>query len=119
MKSNLRVRFAVQAQQDLNSILRYTMETWDEVLADAYGEKLLNGIDSLSHFPEMGVARDQLVRGMKQLIIEQHSVYALATADELIVMRILHKRMNPHRQVWPTLNADNQGVSRSPDSGSK
>ena len=60
----------------------------------AAAERLASNIDDrcnlLSHFPEMGRARDELAPGVRSVLVKPYVLFYRVTATAVEILRILH-----------------------------
>lgn len=89
-------KFTVQAKLDLDEIRDYTLETWGADQAYLYVGKLRGGFESIDHDPGVGKDRRELLAGMRSLAVGSHTVFYIQEAGVVIIVRILHQRMDPH-----------------------
>ena len=86
--------FTEKAEADLKHIWKHTHATWGEGQADRY----LYGIDDCCHTlaetPHMGKIANEVGNGVRILRYENHYICYLIHDDTLIVIAILHERMN-------------------------
>ena len=54
MRSNRRLDITEDAEDDLRSILEYTLATWGERQRDVYAERLNSALDELLRYPYSG-----------------------------------------------------------------
>jgi toxin ParE1/3/4 len=94
--SSPRLRLALTrlAQQDLQDLLQFSLETWGSEQLDRYADALLAGLTRLLDFPGIGKTRDDLIEGARMYAIEQHVVIYSVRGRTLRVLRILHRRMD-------------------------
>lgn len=83
------------AKDDFSDILWYTWQRWGEGQRDRYAEKLDAALKTLSHFPNLGIVRNDLFQGCHVLNVEKHSLfYRIAENDRVEIVRILSTRMD-------------------------
>jgi toxin ParE1/3/4 len=92
MPSSRRLRFTPEADADLESLLQYTAQTWGEHQMRVYAALIFEVLDRLATFPGIGRRRDEIAPGLQSHSAAQHVIIYRATADELIVQRIIHGR---------------------------
>lgn len=88
-------KFTVQAKRDLDQIRDYTLENWGVDQAYLYVGKLRDGIESIDHDPGVGKDRRELSTGMRSLAVGRHLVFYTQEPGAVIIVRILHQRMDP------------------------
>lgn len=82
------------AAADLREIARYTTQTWGLVQAERYGEELDLALQQLSLAPDVGRKREAIAPGLRSFPVAQHVAFYVQHKDKIIVLRILHPRMN-------------------------
>jgi toxin ParE1/3/4 len=101
MKSSRRLVFAVDAENDLEVLLAYSLATWSVGQRDAYAERLLDAARDLQTHPRLGRARDDLRPGLRVRLTGQHAICYVADDDTVRIVRILHSKMDPTRHIRP------------------
>lgn len=91
------VRISARADADIDSIAKYSAETWGHLQADVYLTELQAGLDFLAQNPLMGRACDSIQPGLRRYEVEKHVVFYRIVADGIRVVRVLHQRMLPFR----------------------
>jgi plasmid stabilization system protein ParE len=99
--SSHKIVLSALAKEDFSDILWYTWQRWGESQRDRYAEKLDAALKNLSHFPNLGMPRDDLFRGCHVLNVEKHSFFYRITGNNTLeIIRILSTRMNVHRRIF-------------------
>lgn len=93
----LRLELLPGAIADMDSIWDYTVEHWGVRQAQTYLGALNARMQGLLGFPLMGVAQDWLHPGLRRVGEGSHSIYYLRTEDAVLVVRVLHERMDVTR----------------------
>lgn len=93
----MRLELLPGAIADMDSIWDYTVEQWGVDQAQTYLGALNARMRGLLGFPLMGVAQDWLHPGLRRVGEGSHSIYYLPTEDAVLVVRILHERMDVAR----------------------
>ena len=88
------VHLQQRAKQDLQEIWGYSFRTWGMRQADQYYDTLIDGIEQLIDHPEMGLSREDLRRGYRQLQIHRHLVFYRLTPTRIQVIRVLGVQMD-------------------------
>ncbi len=101
MRSDRRITFAPEAEDDLRSLLADTYISWGETQLRAYADRLLTTTRSLTAYPHMGRTRDDLMPGMRSLPAGHHVIYYVADEETVLIFRFLHERMDPARHIRP------------------
>jgi toxin ParE1/3/4 len=84
-----------KALEDLIGIWRYTFEEWGEAQADKYLRQINAGITRLAANPDIGRSRKAIRPHYRSLNINQHVIYYTVTPDTVLIVRVLHGRMDP------------------------
>lgn len=90
---------ASAAKADLKEIYQYGLRQWGQSQSDRYLETLKGSIWSLIEQPLMGIERPELLTGMRSLSIESHILFYRITTRNIEVVRVLHGRQDPVRQL--------------------
>lgn len=90
-----RLQLTGSARADLKSIARFTEQRWGKPQRNAY----LRGMDRVFRMlvgnPFMGKACDEIMEGYRKLPHGAHVIYyRLPSAEELLIVRILHSSMD-------------------------
>lgn len=88
------VRLTIDARQDLDDLLLYSLLTWGEVQMRAYEAAIERAFRNLARYPWLGRARDDIFPSCRSLPVEQHLIYYRPTETEIIVARLLHGRQD-------------------------
>jgi toxin ParE1/3/4 len=93
------VQFSPRAQQDIEDIWDFTLETWGDAKAQTYIRAIQAGAERLRHNPFSGPACDHIRRGYRKLPVGSHMMFYRVENAHIIVVRILHQRMDPQRRL--------------------
>ena len=90
------------AQEDVDRALIYIAAN-DPAAADRMLEELLAALDQGSHFPSSGietvVAGKNRSRIYRRLYVHPYNIYYRIIDEKIIVMRVLHERMEAGRHL--------------------
>jgi toxin ParE1/3/4 len=89
-----RYELARSAAADLLEIIRYSKGTWGAERAQRYREELELAVQQLALSPAMGRKREAIAPGLRSFSVAQHVAFYTQRKDKIIVLRILHPRMN-------------------------
>ena len=89
-----RFDLASPAAADLLDIVRYTHPRWGGAQAQRYREELELALQHLSLTPDVGRKRDAIALGLRSFPVAQHVAFHIERKDRIIVLRVLHPRMN-------------------------
>jgi len=87
------------AREDLLAIYCYSRGRWGQAKADAYLERIKDLLWQLTEQPEMGADRSELLPGIRCLPIASHSIFYQLDAEAIQILRILHGRQDPGRNL--------------------
>ncbi len=90
-------RLSRRAAMDLSAIADYTIGRFGLAQAREYRDQLKSCFDELSKNPMMGRRAEQLAKGLRCFEHGSHVVYYLCGAAEIVVVRVLHFRMDASR----------------------
>jgi toxin ParE1/3/4 len=93
------VRLSPAARRDLQAIWSYTRKTWGLEQADRYIDSLAETFDTLARSPESAPACDHIRPGYRHRRVERHVVYFKIATDGIVVVRVLHERMDAPRRI--------------------
>lgn len=93
------LELTASAQNDLRDILSYTAQQWGEEKLVAYKNTIHKAFESIKDNPLIG--REKMIKGLSvhAFRIESHDVYYLIHARTIIVLRILHEKMDSSRHI--------------------
>lgn len=86
------------AKEDLKNIWRHTYKQWGVRQADKYLNELDHGIGRLIDNPKIGVSCPYAVE-YRQYSINHHIIFYRITETEIVIVRVLHERMEPKRHL--------------------
>jgi toxin ParE1/3/4 len=86
------------AKDDLKDIWRYTYREWGEKQADKYIIELGKGINQLIDNPEIGTTCSYEIK-YHQYAINHHIIFYRINSTEIIIVRVLHERMDPKKHL--------------------
>ena len=92
-------RLSRRAASDLEAIAEYTIERFGVDQARAYRDSLRTCFEQLSGNPGMGRRAEQLSPGLRRFEHRSHIVFYTRSDDEIVVVRILHARMDAPRRL--------------------
>jgi len=84
-----------EAISDLSSILAYSVEQWGRDQAQRYVDEILDGLEKLIVFPQLGTPHDGIRPGYRAILVQHHKAYYQVHTDTVTIIRILHERMDP------------------------
>jgi toxin ParE1/3/4 len=91
-------RFSNRALADLDSIVDYTIRTWDDVQAARYLAQLETASQRLAEIPALGRRCENVRPGLWRIEEGSHVLFFRRVGDDVLICRILHYRMLPEHQ---------------------
>jgi toxin ParE1/3/4 len=88
------LRYTPRAEIDLVEIWRFSAERWDSEQADAYVGQILRTCERLADGTLVGRNADGIQPGLRSRPAGAHVVFYRESADEVLVLRVLHQRMD-------------------------
>jgi toxin ParE1/3/4 len=89
-----RFELATLAAADLLEIVRYSHQAWGGAQAQRYREELDLALQQLSLMPEVGRKRDAIAAGLRSFPVAQHVAFYVQRKHKILVLRLLHPRMD-------------------------
>lgn len=94
-----RFRLTSAARASLVSIGRYTETTHGRRQRDQYLEALDARFHALAAAPMHGIARDDLAEGLRSFPEGKHVIFYVLRNQEIVIVDVLHERMEPARHL--------------------
>lgn len=95
------VRLSTRAAADLGGIARNTIEIFGVEQARRYRDDLEACFRTLAENPRLGRSAERLRPGLRRFEHRSHAVFYMQNEDGILIVRILHVRMEPSRGVRP------------------
>ena len=83
-----------EADADIETIAESSLEQWGVAHAGAYILELHETFGRLAAFPEIGRDVSHIRPGYRKLTTASHSVFYRQTEDGILIVRVLHQRMD-------------------------
>ena len=93
------LRLSPAALRDLEGIWRYTAEQWGVAQAERYLDVLNVAFGAIASNPQAAPRCDHIRAGYRRQWVEQHVAYFRMEAGAVVVVRVLHQRMQAARHV--------------------
>ena len=94
-----RIELTTEAERDLIDIFLFGVEHFGAAHAESYSSSLLAKIETAAANPSFG-ADYAFVRGsLRRYEARSHAIYYKQTPKGILVLRILHGRMDPARHI--------------------
>jgi toxin ParE1/3/4 len=92
-------RFSRRAERDLRDIGDYTFRTWGESQTAHYLDQMEACCKRVAGEPGLGRACDHIRVGLRRVECGRHVVFYRQSGGGILIVRILHERMLPERQL--------------------
>ena len=92
-------RFTQNAEYDLEEIIDYTVQQWNEQQALRYLDGLETQGQRLADNPDIGAKRDSIAEGLLSFPYESHILYYFKMPHGITILRVLHQSMDPVRHL--------------------
>lgn len=94
---NRPVFLTAEAQDDFEALRLYTRQEWGDEQEAAYKTAILQSLIVLGENAALGRQRRDLAIDLRAYLVRQHIIYYRLTEEALVVVRILHVRMDARR----------------------
>jgi toxin ParE1/3/4 len=92
VRSERRVVWSDDSEEDLLSIWRYGADEWSPIAADDHLRDIETTSRMLLEVPNLGKSRDELLRGVRSITADPHIIYYRISTQGIEVLRVLHQR---------------------------
>lgn len=96
---SLWIEVSPRAKADFEDIIEQSLLNWGEDQAIEYHATIYRGFGELASFPKLGRSQDRLFQGCRSHPVGQHVIYYVVRTDSILIVRILHQKMNPMDRV--------------------
>ena len=93
------LRFSRRADADLADIADYTIATFGTAQARKYRDQLRACFDSLRENTLLGRTAEDLAPGLRRIRQQAHVVFYVADDERVLIVRVLHHRMDFERHL--------------------
>lgn len=95
----MRLIFSPEAEKDVESILRYTLEQWGLKQFHVYKDALNAACIALAEKPNRPESknRDEIKVGTKSYLVQKHVIFYRVQPGQVEIIRILNQRMDVGR----------------------
>lgn len=83
----------------MKEIAIYTQNKWGKQQRDKYLKALRDRFEDLASNPEKGKHRTKLHPHLRSYVEGRHVIYYLPNEDYIVIVGVLHERMDPSRRV--------------------
>lgn len=81
-----RVVFAREAEAQMIDLYRFIAEAAAPSIAAAYTEAIIRSCETLAHFPQRGIARDDIRPGLRMTHFKNKTMIAYSIMDETVAV---------------------------------
>ena len=92
--STYKLYFSLQAKEDIDGILQYTLETWGIAQMEKYSHFLDGGFQTILRNPAIGREREIYFPGCRQLHIKRHMIFYKINDNDIGIVRVLRDDMD-------------------------
>lgn len=93
------IELTTEAERDLIDIFLFGIEHFGVAQAERYSAALVGKIESAAANPSFGANYDFVRSGLRRYEATSHAIYYRPTEKGILVLRILHGRMDPGRHL--------------------
>jgi toxin ParE1/3/4 len=90
----LQLVWSPEAEADLLAIWRWGASHFSPEIADAHLRDIDRAASNLMEFPEAGIARDQLVAGIRSVVVYPTVIFYRITTSAIEIVRVVDGRRN-------------------------
>ncbi len=94
----MRAVYRAAAVRDIDGIFDYSVTTHGPAVAKAYLRDIDATIARLLDYPALGMTSN-LRQGVRSIAVREHRVYYRIDGTKLVIVRVLHKAMDPARHL--------------------
>ena len=94
-----RLEFTPRARRDIEEIWEYSVEQFGLDKAEAYPRDIRRATSTVAEDPRRGLACDEIRSGYRKFSVGSHILFFRASANRVVIVRILHARMNFDRHL--------------------
>ena len=92
-------RLSHKAESDIGAIARYTIDRFGIAQARTYRDSMIACFRSLAENPGLGRKVDNIRQGYRRFDHRSHVIFYKRDGQGMLVVRVLHKRMNAPRHL--------------------
>jgi len=94
-----KLHISAPARNDLRLIGEYTQREWGLNQKKKYLGQIKNSFKAICETPGLGKLRDDIDKGLSSYSVQKHIVFYREIKSELLVIRVLHERMDSDRHL--------------------
>jgi toxin ParE1/3/4 len=88
------IHIHVLAKTDIQQLWRSSSQQWGEAQTQVYIDQLEQAILTLQENPHIGIVCDEIREGYGKYHINRHMVFYRVTPKKIVIVRVLHDRMD-------------------------
>lgn len=88
-----------EARRNISDILLTTEQRWGRRQRISYRLALSGAMSDLVRYPNLGRSREEIAAEMRSLPVGQHVVFYRVDDQSVIVVRVLHQKMDPTGEI--------------------
>jgi toxin ParE1/3/4 len=94
-----RLEFTPRARRDIEEIWEYSVDQFGLDKAEAYLRDVRRAAITVTEDPRRGLACDEIRSGYRKFSVGSHILFFKASAARIVIVRILHRRMDFNRHL--------------------
>ena len=94
------IEFTRDAEQDLINIFLHGVAQFGSNQAERYLDRINAQIEIAAQHPDFGSDYSFVMAGLRRYEVTSHAVYYRVTSSGILVLRVLHGRMDPGRHLY-------------------
>ncbi|MBA3879133.1 MAG: plasmid stabilization protein ParE [Sphingobium sp.] len=95
----MRLRLSRRAENDLADIRDYSVEQFGAERAIAYLDAIEAAFRLILDYPEIGGVHLKVVPPVRSYAVQRHRIFYSVEAGVVLIVRVLHKAMDPARHL--------------------
>ena len=95
----MKYQLTEEADRDVEEILAYSVKSFGIAQTEHYFEALKECIELLAGNPDIGHSAEDILPEYLRFPYESHVVFYKRLTSSILVVRILHERMNPELHI--------------------
>jgi len=92
-------RLSPAAERDMEDMFDYTLARWGLAQAIRYTDQIEAACNDLAAYPNRAQSCDTIRPGYRRRAVGQHMIYLRTTDYGIVIIRILHQRMDTGRHL--------------------
>lgn len=92
---SLKLIISPTAITDLKKLVKFNEPNWCKLKAHQYIEDLKSELHQLMTRPKIGISRDELFPGIRNLSVDSHVIFYRVQKKQIEIISVLHGRRDP------------------------